>query len=236
MEEEIIKVLIAEDIQPIRERYIHYLEADPDIRVIAAVSTGQAAVRLALEKKPDIILMDIEMETRDAGLEAAKSLIELLPDTKIIILTVYEADDLVFYAFQLGVSDYILKNATMDNVIEGIKAAYHDNSPIRPEIAKKIRTEFRRVKTYESSLLFMLNILSSLTTTELDILYLLSQGYRRADICRLRKVEMSTVKSQIHNILRKLNKKSLSETLPLIRDGNLLSMVIQARKKNKSLS
>lgn len=234
-EQKIISVLIAEDIHPIRDRYIHILEQDPQIRVIAAVSNEDSAVEQTLKKKPDVILMDIEMGTRDAGLIASKRILEQLPDAKIIILTVYEEDDLVFYAFQLGVCDYMLKNSTMEEIIDGVKAAYYGISPIRPEIAKKIRTEFRRVKSYESSFLYLLNIFASLTSTELDILDLHSQGYSRSEICRIRQVEMSTVKTQVHNILQKFNKKRVSEVLQLLNETNLLNLVITARKNNKSL-
>ena len=224
-----IKVLIAEDLEPIRVKYAYYLGQGPEIELTGSVSSGTEAVSAALASPPDIILMDIEMETQDAGIRASREILASLPDIKIIILTVYEDDELIFSAFQLGVCDYMLKNSSNEEIISGIKAAYEGRSPIRPEIAGKIRSEFKRVKTYETSFLYMLNLLASLTVTELDTLYLLSSGHTRADICAIRHVEMSTVKSQIHSILHKFKKKSISEIITSTEDLHLLELVIKNR-------
>lgn len=224
-----IKVLIAEDLQPIREKYVYYLGRCPEIELVGSVSSGTQAVAAALASPPDIILMDIEMETKDAGIRASREILASLPDIRIIILTVYEDDELIFSSFQLGVCDYMLKNSSNEEIIAGVKAAYEGRSPIRPEIAGKIRSEFKRVKTYETSFLYMLNLLSSLTVTELDTLYLLSSGHTRADICAIRHVEMSTVKSQIHSILHKFKKKSISEIITSAEDLHLLELIIKNR-------
>ena len=174
--------------EPIRVKYAYYLGQCPEIELTGSLSSGTEAVSAALASPPDIILIDIEMETKDAGIRASREILASLPDIKIIILTVYEDDELIFSAFQLGVCDYMLKNSSNEEIISGIKAAYEGRSPIRPEIAGKIRSEFKRVKTYETSFLYMLNLLASLTVTELDTLYLLSSGHTRADICAIRHV------------------------------------------------
>lgn len=224
-----IRVLIAEDLEPIRKKYVYYLSQCADIELVGSVESGKEAVETALSAVPDVILMDIEMETKDAGIRASREILAHYPDIKIIILTVYEDDELIFSAFQLGVCDYMLKNSTNEEIISGIKAAHEGRSPIRPEIAGKIRSEFKRVKTYETSFLYMLNLLSSLTVTELDTLYLLSSGHTRADICAIRHVEMSTVKSQIHSILHKFKKKSIVEIITSTEDLHLLELVIKNR-------
>ena len=188
-----IRVLIAEDIEPIRKRYKTILNSHPDIEVVADVGTGEMACQKAIELTPDIILMDIEMESKDAGIRATGEILADNPAIKIIILTIYEEDELVFSAFRLGACDYILKNAANDEIVDSVLLTHEGQAPIRPEIASKIRTEFQRVKTYESSFLYMLNILCILTPRELDTLYLMSNGFSRRQICELRCVEMSTV-------------------------------------------
>lgn len=222
-----IKVLIAEDIEPIRKRYAKILSEHPDIEVIADVGTGTEAVELGLSLNPDVILMDIEMESKDAGLRAVGEILAEAPEIKIIILTIYEEDEMVFSAFRLGACDYILKNAANDDIVASVIDAYNDQSAIRPDIAAKIRDEFRRVKTYESSFLFMLNILSTLTPKELDTLYLLSNGYTRKDVCQMRCVEMSTVKSQIHSILKKFKKRNIADIITTETDRKLLGTILQ---------
>ena len=240
--EETIKVLIAEDVDPIRRRYKAVLKKCPDIEVqnegahVSKAWNGQEAIEVFKKSEPgefDVILMDIEMEAKDAGIRATGEILSEMPDIKIIILTVYEEDELVFSAFRLGACDYVLKNASNEEIVNAVTSAYRGQSPIRPEIADKIRSEFRRVKTYESSFLFMLNILSTLTPKELDTLYLLSTGYNKRQICEMRCVEMSTVKSQVHSILKKFNKKKISEIITTESDRKLLGSILNNTDQNR---
>lgn len=220
-----IKVMIAEDMEPIRRRYVKILNTVEDIEVVADVGTGVEAVAEMERTRPDIVLMDIEMETPDAGLRAARAILSRYRDTKIIILTVYEEDELIFTAFQLGICDFFLKNAKAEEIIESIRCAYANNSPLRPEIASKILGEFKRVRNCESSFLYAVNIVSSLTTTELEILDLLISNKTRRQICQMRQVEMSTVKSQIHGILKKFNMSSVEEIVAFIDQMNLYDLI-----------
>ena len=107
-----IKVLIAEDVAPIRKRYLKILNSHPSIEVVGDVESGTDACILAKKLKPDIVLMDIEMECKDAGIRATGEILAENPQIKIIILTVYEEDELIFSAFRLGACDYILKNSS----------------------------------------------------------------------------------------------------------------------------
>lgn len=91
-----IRVLIAEDLEPIRKKYVYYLSQCADIELVGSVESGKEAVETALSAVPDVILMDIEMETKDAGIRASREILAHYPDIKIIILTVYEDDELIF--------------------------------------------------------------------------------------------------------------------------------------------
>lgn len=223
-----IKVLIAEDMDPIRKRYKMILNENPNIEVIGDSSTGEDICKLAKELIPDVILMDIEMETKDAGIRAIGEILSEFPNIKIIILTIYEEDEMVFSAFKLGACDYILKNASEDEIVNSVILAYKNQSPIRQEIASKIRNEFKRVKTYESKFLCMLNTLSALSPKELDTLYLLTNGYSRKDVCKKHCVEISTVKSQIRSILKKFNKRSISDIVKVESDKALLDTILKS--------
>ena len=225
-----IKVLIAEDMEPIRRKYVKIINASEDLEVVSDVKSGEEAVKQAKERKPDVILMDIEMETPDAGIRATQRILQDNPDVRIIILTVYEEDELIFTAFQLGVCDYILKNASQEEIIKSIHNAYENHCPLRPEIASRILGEFKRVRSYETSFLYAVNIVSTLTTTELEILGLLLEGKTRKEICSLRQVEMSTVKTQIHNILQKFNKTSMDEIIDMINNMNLNDFIFKKVK------
>jgi DNA-binding NarL/FixJ family response regulator len=221
-----ISVLIAEDMEPIRKRYKIILNENPNIEVVGDAGTGSEICKLAKDLAPNVILMDIEMETKDAGIRAIGEILSTMPDIKIIILTIYEEDEMVFSAFRLGACDYILKNASEDVIVNSVILAYNNQSPIRQEIASKIRSEFVRVKTYESDFLRMLNILALLSPKELDTLYLLINGYSRKDVCKMHCVEISTVKTQIGSILKKFNKKSISDIIKKESDVKLLESIL----------
>ena len=226
-----IKVLIAEDMEPIRKRYVKILNSAGDMEVCADVGSGEEAVIQQSLQNADVFLMDIEMETADAGIRAAQKIFQKDRHVKIIILTVYEEDELIFTAFQMGVCDYILKNAQPEEIMQSIRDAYENKSPLRPEIASKILGEFKRVRSCENSFLLAVNIVTSLTSTELEILDLLIQHRTRAEICELRHVEMSTIKSQIHEILKKFDLDSTGEVVSLIDRMGLYDLIYTKMNK-----
>jgi DNA-binding NarL/FixJ family response regulator len=201
------------------------ISQDQEIEIVGNAYTGKEAIELASLTQPHVILMDIEMESKTAGIDAAMEILESFPRTKIIVLTVYEKDEFVFSAFQNGVVDYMLKDACYTEIIKAIKDAHYDRSPIRPKIAKKIRNEFQRIKTTEESFLHYVEIVSKLTESELNILYLLLNGHSRNTICEIRHVELSTLKSQINSILKKFDKNSTKEIIHLIKKLKLDEML-----------
>ena len=95
-----IRVLIAEDMKELAKHFATVLKKDPNIEVVGCVCRGDEAVKECEKLRPDVILMDIEMETKTAGLYATQEILKQWPETKIIILTVYEEDELVFQAYQ----------------------------------------------------------------------------------------------------------------------------------------
>ena len=226
-----IRLLIADDEKLEREALAELVQRRFEREVVLEVAeNGRKAADTAVLWGADLILMDIEMETPDAGIRATQRILQDDPGIRIIILTVYEEDELIFTAFQLGVCDYILKNACQEEILGSIRNAFENNCPLRPEIASRILGEFKRVRSYETSFLYAVNIVSSLTTTELEILGLLLEGKSRREICKLRQVEMSTVKTQIHNILLKFDKTSMDEVIDMIRTMNLSDFIFKRVK------
>ncbi|WP_168120302.1 response regulator transcription factor [Paenibacillus sp. HB172176] len=219
-----IKILVADDMEAHRRRLERMIRMEPDFEWLGSLDNGASTVASAKQCHPDIILMDIEMESKFAGIEAAKAIHEQLPDTKIIVLTVHEDDNIVFAAFQTGIVDYMIKSASREEIIEGIRSAYTDDSPIRPMIAKKLRNELVRVKKTESKLMAALNIISTLTPSEIEILKLLSQSYGRKEIATMRSVEMETIKKQINGILKKFDKQRTKDVVKLVNELNIFEM------------
>lgn len=227
-----LRVMIADDMEPIRRLYAKIINQTDDMEVVSSVGTGKDAVSEAESIRPDVVLMDIEMETNDAGIRATSEILDALPETKIIILTVYEEDELITTAFQLGVCGYILKNAKPEEITNAIRQAARDESPMSPEVSAKVVRELKRAGMYETSLLMAVDLLSGLTQTELDTLRLLMDGKTRKEICEIRHVEMSTVKSQIRQILRKFNKGTMEEVIRTIRDLKLEDFVVKILERS----
>jgi len=219
-----IKVLVVDDIDSIRNRHAEILNEDDGIEVCGLAQNGYEAVMLAGMKSPDVVLMDVEMENRTAGITATEQIMGLLPQTKVIMMTIIEEDEVIFDAFKVGACDYMLKNAKPAALVRGVKDAYLGQSPIRPMIASKVRKEFSRIKKEEESFLYTLYLIKTLTPTEQDILKLLYEGKSRKEICEERVIELSTVKIHIRNILKKLQKSSIQEVLSLLKDIKLFDL------------
>ncbi|MCU6712705.1 response regulator transcription factor [Paenibacillus sp. J5C_2022] len=220
-----IKIIISDDMEAHRRRLERILGAQDDMLLAASAKSGYEAVMAAALHQPDIVLLDIEMESRLAGIEAAKQIHEKLPEVKMIMLTVHKDDSIVFAAFQSGIVDYVLKTAEPVEIVEAIRLAHANMSPIRPIIAEKIRTEFMRIKKTESSLLHTLQIISELTPSELQVLKLLCENKTRKEIARERSVEQDTIKKQITSILKKFGLPSTSEVVHMINDLHIFEML-----------
>lgn len=220
-----IKVLICDDMPAICKRYQSILNKDPQLTVVGVAHNGYDVVLKSVLLKPDVVLMDIEMETKTAGITATKELVRQIPTIKIIMLTVYENSELICQAYHAGVIDYIMKTASPKDLIQGVKDAYSMNSPIRPNVAKYLRTEFKHVKNVQESLFTTIANFILLSPTEREILSALYDGKSRSEICEERCIEMSTLKTQLHSILRKMKKSSVKEVLDTLESLDFIRLL-----------
>lgn len=212
-----IRILIADDMQPIRDYLGTVLSHEPDMQVIGTVGTGAEAVASALSDPPDVALIDIEMETPRAGIEAIKTLAGAAPKARCVVLTHFCDDETVFAAFEAGAVDYVLKNSSAAEILEAVRAAARDMSPIRPQVARMIRAEFKALRSQRVSLIKTLNTVYKLTPTELSLLRLLAEGMTQSQICAMRHVEASTVRTHVGNILKKFEEASVHDVVERLR-------------------
>ena len=190
-----IKVLFADDHEMVRIGVSAYLSAQPDIEVIAEADDGGPAVRLALELKPDIILMDLVMKEMD-GIEATEKIIEAWPEAKIIIVTSFLDDEKVYPALEAGATSYLLKTSKADEIAKAIRGTYDGQSILEPEVTGKIMNRMRNPK--EASLH------EQLTNREEEILLLMTKGKSNQEIADELFIAIKTVKVHVSNILGKL--------------------------------
>ena len=132
-----IKVLIADDQELIRQSLQIVLNSKPDITVCDVAEDGQAVIRSVRKEKPDIILMDVRMPKMD-GVQCTKIIKENYPEIKIIILTTFDDDEYVYNALKFGASGYLLKGVSMDELENAIKTVYSGKAMINPDIATKV--------------------------------------------------------------------------------------------------
>lgn len=213
-----LRVIVAEDMQVLREHFVQLIDREPDLQVVGQAASGTEAYLLAQAHNPDVIMMDIEMDVKHDGINAAKRILEEQPHVRIVFLTVHEDDETVFNAFDAGAVDYVLKTASESEIVKSIRTAKQGNAPIRPEIAYKIRNEFTRIRRNQSKMFDIMAILSQLTPTEVEIIDLLLRDQKIAQIAEARSVEICTIKSQINVILKKFGKARTKEVIKLIRE------------------
>lgn len=208
-----IKVMIVDDISSLCTRYEGILSQDEDIEVVAIANNGYEAILKSAVTQPDVILMDIEMESKYAGITATRQILSQFPNMKVVILTVYDEDTMIYAAFQAGACDYIQKTATPAMMIQCVRDAYHERSVMKPAVARKIRTEFKRIKDNEDSLIYTIYLMQLLTDTERDILYAFHSGMSQKEICQARYIEPTTMKTHVRNILRKMKCRRMEDVL-----------------------
>lgn len=217
-----IKVYVVEDYQVLREHYVNLLHYEPDIEIVGWAANSREAIIGVDKHKPDVVLMDIEMESSDSGLSATKSILERHPEIKIIMLTVHDDESSICKSFQAGAANYVLKSTSAVDIIKAIKDAYNGLSNLSPAVSSIVIKEFKRMSSTQDSLLYILNLLTKLTETEVYILILLCEGMSQKEICRVRHIELTTVKTHVKNILRKFDRKSSREVVKIIDKLGLL--------------
>lgn len=216
-----IKVLLAEDFPVLREDLKEKLELDEAITVVGEASSGREAEELAIELQPDMILMDIEMETINAGILAAERIRDKIPDQKIIYLTAHETEKMIITAMGTGAVDYIVKGGDTQMIIQHVKAAYEGHPIMEARIQSTVMNEYKRLQSSEKSLLYFINNVSRLTAAERELVRLLLEDRKVREIAAIRCVEVNTVKTQIKGLLRKFGCSRTKEIVTMIRALNL---------------
>ncbi len=198
-----IKVLIADDQQLIRESLKLYLENEGEFVVTGIVGNGQEVLASVAENPPDIILMDIRMPILD-GVECTNLVKQKNPDIKIIILTTFDDDEYVYNALKYGASGYLLKGIALDQLSAAIKTVYSGQAMINPDIASKVIQLFYKMANEGNALIEPSREVENLTDTEWKIVRAVSKGLSNKEIAGSLFLSEGTVRNYISTILDKL--------------------------------
>ncbi|HVU76903.1 MAG TPA: response regulator transcription factor [Gaiellaceae bacterium] len=190
-------VLLADDQALVRAGFGLILNAEPDLDVVGEAGDGAVAVELATELRPDVVLMDVRMPGLD-GIEATRRIVEVVPATKVLMLTTFDLDEYVVAAFRAGASGFLLKTAPRDQLVAAVRTVQAGEALLAPLSTRKLIEQF--AQTPEES-----PALAALTVRERDVLGLLARGLSNAEIASELVVELSTVKSHVASLLAKID-------------------------------
>ena len=140
-----IRVLIVDDHEIVRQGIRAILGESEDIEVVGEASNGQAAIKQAEDKNPDVILMDLIMPGMD-GVEAIRSITNQQPEVRILVITTYSGDDMVFPAIKAGADGYLLKDAGAGQLVQAIRQVHSGEPSLNPDIARKLMQEISQPK------------------------------------------------------------------------------------------
>ena len=209
-----IKIILADDHNIMRQALRVLLENEPDIEVVGETVDGQAALGLARETKPDVVIMDIAMPGLN-GVEATRKIIAKVPGTKVIALSAHSDRRFVSRMFKAGASGYLLKDCLFEELAVAIRTVAKNQIYVSPKIANVVVKGFIRRPLKDD-----LTVFSILTDREREVLQLLSEGKTTKQIAALLKVSVKTVETYRQHIMDKLNIRSIAGlTKYAIREG-----------------
>ena len=214
-----IRVLLVDDQEIIRRGMATILRFTPGIEVVGDAGNGNEAIAAveALSKSeagaPDVVLMDVKMPGL-GGIPATRAIVKRWPQVRVVILTTYDADNLVFDGIKAGARGYLLKDAGGDTIVEALRGAALGESQIDPKVATKVLGEFQRLAALDAPMPTSPSarapspaddlIIEPLTPREEDVLHLLAEGMSNKEIAARLFLTEGTVKNHVSAIIAKL--------------------------------
>lgn len=203
--ESVLRIALVEDKPDVRESWVRLINSFRDFSCACVCGSGEEALRTIPEIQPDVILMDIFLP-RMSGIECTAQLKELLPETKIVILTAVDDDELVFLALESGADGYLLKRTKPADLRAALLDVRSGGAPMSSEIARRVVESFRvRARNRDETV--------RLTTREEEVLVLLSKGYSNKEIAENISVSVDTVRTHLKHIYEKMHVRSRGEAV-----------------------
>ncbi|GBD11859.1 Transcriptional regulatory protein DegU [bacterium HR23] len=203
-----IRIVVVDDHTLVRRGIVSLLQAQPDMEVAGEAANGEEALRLIPSLRPDVVLMDIGMPGVD-GLEATRRLRQLLPEVKVLILTVHDREDYLFQALRAGAAGYILKGADVADLLSAIRSVHQGGVYLYPTVTRRLLADYlQRVERGEGK-----DQYDGLTERERQVLRLLAEGKTVPEIARLLTISPHTVQTHRDRIMEKLGLHNRAELI-----------------------
>ncbi|WP_329789202.1 response regulator transcription factor [Lentzea sp. DG1S-22] len=204
-----IRVVVVDDQEMVREGFSALLDAQDDIEVVGAAGNGVQGVALARTVKPDVVLMDIRMPEMD-GLTATRLLLDGSDDVKVLVLTTFDLDDYVYDALQAGASGFLLKHAPARELLGAVRVVAAGEALLAPSITKRLIEDFVKSRRGERVRPAQLSVL---TERETEILLLVAQGLSNSEIAAHLVLAEQTVKTHVSRVLMKLGLRDRAQAV-----------------------
>jgi two-component system response regulator DevR len=207
--------MVVDDHEVVRLGLRGLLERQPGWEVVAEASTGDEAVARALEHRPDVVVMDIRL-AGSSGIDACRRIISQSPETRVVMLTSYAEDELLFDAIAAGAAGYVLKQIGSDELVRAIETVGRGEALIDPSLTRRVLARVREAARKEAFAAF-----SDLTEQELRVLSLISEGKTNREIAESLYLGEGTVRNYVSNILGKLAVSNRAEAAAYAVEHNL---------------
>lgn len=208
-DDDVIRVVVADDQTVVREGLVLLLETVPGIAVIGQAADGEAAVNLVRDEQPDVVLMDLGMPRCD-GVEATRRIQADHPHTKVVVLTTYAEDELIVRALNAGALGYLTKAATRDEIGRALHAAARGQAVLDAEVQRSL---LRAATSDRAPAAKAEQPSDGLTIREIEVLRLVATGHRNRDIARRLFVSEATVKTHINRIFAKTGSQDRAQAV-----------------------
>lgn len=210
-----MRILIVEDHPMFRDGLFKMLETVEGFEVVGEATSGEEAVELAEQLKPNIILMDINLP-KLSGIEATKRIVKTIPDIGILILTMYDDDSSVFSAMRAGARGYLLKEANRNEIVRAIQAVSEGEAIFSPAIARRMMFYFEAKMKVTN-----IDVFPQLTEREREVLDHIAKGKNNAEIANSLGLNQKTVRNHVSNILSKLQASDRAHAIIMAREAGL---------------
>jgi DNA-binding NarL/FixJ family response regulator len=184
-----IRILLVDDHPVVLKGLAATIAPEPDMEVAGCATTGREAIRMFRELAPDVTVMDIVLTPEMSGIEVTAAIRAEFPDAKIVVLTAYQGDDVIYRALKAGAASYLLKECLGDELVQTIREVHSGGGAIPPNIGRKFADQVNR---------------PALTARETEVLRLIADGFRNKEIAEQLKISEQTVFTHVRNVFFKL--------------------------------
>jgi DNA-binding NarL/FixJ family response regulator len=209
------RILLVDDHEVVREGLKAILNGHPNFEVVAEAATARDAVEKTRTHKPDVVVMDIRLKG-GSGIEACQEITSQFPNAKVIMLTSYAEDEMLFSAIRAGASGYVLKLIGGDDLVRAIEAVGRGEALLDPSVTQRVFQEVRKAAREEEASAF-----ADLTQQEMHVLQLVSEGRTNRQIAEMLYLGEGTVRNYVSSILSKLNVRNRAEAAAYAVEHNL---------------